>query len=205
MVKRFDPRVQREVDIELAGPNPTSPPPVEPGFLYHLSRIGERINQQLRPHWMSHYGCFAIQELQPNGEWRNVYLATDDIRSHEGNMRPYHPLDMRIVDDFANCCLEIKYNTGDLEKDRVIDQAARDAVTQMEEHDEHEAGVVDIARRLTRGINGAKDSDEDNKRAAKAMRYSSTVINDGTGFKEFFQVPAKKGVVSSTGVEVVEK
>lgn len=187
MVMRYCSYDKAWKDVQLAGPNPTSAPPIDPSFYHHLDVISHRLNRQHRPHWNAKYGCWCIQAQEPNGEWRNVYIACDDARSHEGNLRPYMPLDLRVIHDFANGCLEIKYNTGDIEKDRQMDQIDRDMASAAAEAAQHEAGIAEMARNLVAGASGGDP--EDNRRAAKAIRYSTTVIRDGTGFKEIFQVP----------------
>lgn len=169
MVLRQDPRTGEWRDVELAGPNPTSEPPVPPGFMYHLNAISNRLGRPHRPYWMKKEGCFGIQARFEGGEWRTIFMAYDPMTAHKGNEHPYMPLDTRVIDELAEACLEIKYNTGDTEKDRQMDEYDRAARAGREEEADEEKRVGEIAGKITAGL--ANGDPTDNIRAARLLRH----------------------------------
>jgi len=187
MPLRQNPRTKRWENVELAGPNPTCAPPVDRGFTYHLDVISNRVGRKHRPYWMQKYKCWGIQALNDAGQWQTVFMAYDEMTAHKGNEHPYMPLDTRIIDEFANVCLEIRYNTGDIEKDRLMREADAAYAAAVAEQAEDARQIEHIAGVFTKALAGTDEGDH--KRAAKALRYSHTAITDGTGFKEFHQVP----------------
>lgn len=187
MVKRFDNYLNKEVDVELAGPNPTSAPPVDPSFLYHLARISARLGQEHRPKWNQRGGHWDIQVRTENGEYVTVFAAYDEVRAWEGNMYPYMPLDMRVIDEFANSCLELKYDTKTIEEARHLDELAREAIAEREEARESEQQAQHIQHLIGQGICGVYG---DNSRARRFLEHARS---DGGKFKEFHQVPRATG------------
>jgi hypothetical protein len=197
MVMRFDRHERQWRDVQLAtrDSNPTQQPPIDPAFTYHLNRLAIRLGRMFRLVWSVsiagvRHNIWGIQERQPNGDWHLVFAAYDETRSSDECEYPYMPLDMRVIDEFANSCLELRYDTDDAEKARLMFEAEQAARVALEEEAEHQAGIERIAGMFTKSISGTDEGD--NKRAAKRLRYEAHGPVDGTGFKEIWAVPTPK-------------
>lgn len=162
-----------------AGPNPMNPPAVEPSVVDDLRRIAQRTGRQLRFYWMKETRIWAVQVLQPNGQWECVVHNYDEDGAWERNPYPYRPCDKRFLDEICEADLKIKYGTGDTGKDHEMaraNMAAKEAASKAKKFD-------DGAEMIERMVTG-----DDPRRFFRLLGHEEAHGGGGVKFTEFFQV-----------------
>lgn len=171
-----------------AAPNPTSEPPIEPIYKDELERVARRLDRKLRFWWEPEMGVHYIQQQNPDGQWRSVFVNLDQEASHEGNQFPYRPVDMRCIREFCASSLQLTRGSGDFDRDRAsMDREA------------NERGEKEKAERdhRTTGLIAAMISGGDERRFGKLLRHDQVHAqtdqdprqkNSYVRFQEFFQV-----------------
>lgn len=183
---RYDHHEKRYRDVLLAGDNPRQPPenPSRP-FLHHIEAIGRRMGDTYRLHWKPEQGIWHIQRRINGDRWQSVFMAYDAVRAHEGNPYPFMPLDMRVVEEFAQSCLEIRYDTTSAEIARQLAEAAAVANDgKPADGGKAQEAAMNAAIRCGFGVDG-----DDEKTLEKKVRYTEYGPSDATGFKSVWSVP----------------
>lgn len=165
-------------------PNPDFAPSVSDGFRLRLATVADRIGKRLRPYWMQKMRIHGIQEQQPNGQWATIFACYDEDAATATHPYPYRPLDERAIKELCEACLEIRYNTGDRDKDKMLrDRDADERVAKAKETSDQQQ-VEEIAARISNG---------DSKRMGKLIRHEQINGVGGDGFREFFPGADLKG------------
>lgn len=162
--------------------NPDSEPPVDPAIRRRFEvDVANRINRGLRLEWNKVGGFFVVKEKSP----ANVWVARFSIYSKETSFDPKGRLpfkmpDERDVQEFCEANLEIKYDTGDRDKDAAAfeaDSATAMAARKATERKEGEELRLAI---LTGG---------DVRRFAKGLEHAG-YFGDNGSFRGHYQVQA---------------
>jgi hypothetical protein len=161
-------------------PNPREQPPFPHVFADRLERIAFRIGRPLRVHWMRDMRIWSAQELDATG-WKTVCAFYDPERATERCPFPYINVDVewdRCLRELCEACLEIRYNTGDVEKDRALreKEAEESMVAARAKADQQQ--IEEIAEAVTGG---------DPKYMAKAIRHEQYHGVGGAGFRQYWR------------------
>lgn len=167
--------VQRRPEAR-PGPNPESPPPVDPSFLRRLDDVSRRVGRPHRPHWMRENRIWGIQARGDDGQWNTVLAVYDEQTQWEGNQFPYRPLDERTIRELCEAALEIKYDTGDIDRDRAL-HAESEKQRLANIKDRRDVAEVERIAALVTGTDPARF-----ERFAKHVGYHGADV----GFTEFF-------------------
>lgn len=163
-----------------AGPNPTSPPPIDRVWHDELRRMCERTGRQLRFGWMKGPRIHSIEVLEGIARgWETVVCNYDENGAWEGNPYPYRKVDKRFFDEINESDLRIQYGTGDPTKDALArDKAVREREAKKKE-DNFNRGAQLIEDMVTGG---------DHRRFFRLLGHEHTHNGPGVRFTEYFQV-----------------
>ncbi len=162
-----------------AGPNPLSPPSIEPSMIDELRRVSSRTGRQLRFYWMKYDLIWGIQVLEPGNRWETICCNYDENGAWEKNPYPYRAIDKRFIDELCEADLKQKYGTGDIVKDHALRDAdiAKKAADQKAKN--FEQGAATIEAMVTGG---------DPRRFFRLLGHEQTHNGPGVKFTEYFQV-----------------
>lgn len=163
-----------------AGPNPSSPPPIDPVWHDELRRMCARTGRRLRFGWMKDNRIHSIEVLEGQGRgWETVVCNYDENGAWKGNPYPYRPVDKRFFDEINESDLRIAYGTGDPLKDVLArDKAVREREAKQKAEN-FDKGAQLIEDMVTGG---------DHRRFFRLLGHEQTHHGAGVRFTEYFQV-----------------